>query len=97
MKHREICRRGVRILKSVCAWPGKSEYEYFGYSLDAAHSARPLGRACRVGNWQYYALRNMRTGFEHRGFNSLLDAEEWIAACDSWGELERLPSGQPEH
>lgn len=96
MRHTEIYRRGVRILKSFWAWPGKSEFEYFGYPLHGESCARKLGRACRVGHWQYYALRDMRTGVERREFNSLLDAEEWISECNAWGELERALSEQPE-
>lgn len=96
MRYKEICRRGVRILKAVCAWPGKSEYEYFGYPVNASR-AHKLGRACRVGHWQYYALRHMRTGVERKDFPALIDAEEWIADCDSWGELERASSDHPEH
>lgn len=97
MRFTTIRRRGVRILKSYSAWPGKAEFEYFGYPLHGEGCVRKIGRARRVGHWQYYALRDMRAGVERMEFNSLLDAEEWIAHCDSWGELERASIEVPEH
>lgn len=90
MKHKEIeIRRGDRrILKTVCAYPGKSLYEYFGYPIGIAAGAHKLGQINRVAGSQYNALRAMRTGIERKEFNVLLDAENWIAGCDTEFELE---------
>jgi hypothetical protein len=86
-------RRGRRIIKMASGQRGRTCYEYFGYPLHGV-GAHKLGQINCVGSGTIQALRGMRAGTQIKDdFATMREAEDWIAQCDTWGELQGCDPG----
>lgn len=89
-RHSTIQRRGIRIRKTTGMSDGVRVYEYWARPRGGT-LLHKLGQINRVGSEPVCkAVRSMRQRSQLGDFPTMRAAEDWIAECDTWGELETV-------